>query len=76
MRFAALAAHLSPKSGAGDTAAFYRLKKIRDTMLHGTQSEAPDGATRLRGAGLTLKYNKLFTLSSSKSGRATARGKP
>jgi hypothetical protein len=76
MRFAALAAHLSPKSGAGDTAAFHRLKRIRDSMLHGTQSEAPDGATRLKARDLTLKYNKLFALSSSKASQATARTMP
>jgi hypothetical protein len=62
MRFAAVAAQLSPASGAADTATFYTLKRWRDSMLHGTASEAPAGAMRQAARELTLRYNTLATL--------------
>jgi len=65
MRFAALAANMSGASGAADTLSFYLLKKTRDRMLHGTQSEAPDGATTQVARDLALRYNKLFTLAAA-----------
>ncbi len=67
MRFAAVAAHLSPASGAADTATFYTLKRWRDSMLHGTQSEAPGGAMRQAARDLALRYNRLVTLFASLS---------
>ena len=66
LMFAGLAAHLSPASGAVDTASFHVLKKARDRMLHGAQSEAPDGATRQTARRLVLTYNKLFTMASNR----------
>ena len=70
LRFARLAAHLSPDSGATDTAAFFALKQERDRMLHGAQSQAPEGAARQAARDLTLRYNKVFTLHTSTAGFA------
>lgn len=63
--FAGLAAHFSAASGAADTANFYGLKRARDRMLHGVQSQAPDGAARQTALRLTLRYNKLLTIFAS-----------
>ncbi len=63
MKFAALATHLSTASGAADTATFHRLESARDSMLHGSESEAPDGAIRQAARELTLRYNALFAIS-------------
>ena len=59
MQFAAVAAHLSPGTGAADTATFHSLLETRNRLLHGTQSEAPDGVTRQVARELALRYNKL-----------------
>jgi hypothetical protein len=65
MRFALVAANLSRRSGAADTMTFYRLKEARDRMLHGAQSEAPDGATSHLARDLALRYNRLLTIALS-----------
>jgi hypothetical protein len=62
LRFALVAADLSPSTGLTDTATFYRVKKVRDTLLHGKSTEAPDAATVSAARELTLRYNKLLSL--------------
>lgn len=59
MQFAVVAALLSPGTGAADTATFHSLRKTRNKLLHGTQSDAPDGVTRQAARELALRYNEL-----------------
>jgi hypothetical protein len=62
LKFAAAAANLAPLEGASDMGTFYRLKQVRDRMLHGTQADAPETPVRRNARELCLRYNRLLTL--------------
>jgi len=62
MRFATVAAFLSATTAASDTAAFYRLRGIRDNLLHGTRADAPGGEDVRAARRLALTYVRLVSL--------------
>lgn len=62
MRFATVAADLSPATGASDTSNFHSLGRARNDLLHGATADAPEGATQQAALDLTLRYNALVAL--------------
>lgn len=62
MRFSAMASDLSPSTAAADTNTFYRLRRIRDDLLHGTLADAPDGVHQSAVRVLAVRYARLVSL--------------
>lgn len=62
MRFATTAADLSPTTAGADTGTFYRLRRIRDDLLHGSLPDAPDGTQQSAIRELAVRYASLVSL--------------